>query len=112
MSRIIKNLIYSLIFFPGAVLAQIKSDSQAGLEQPSIGYVFSSISTFLYVILGGMGALSIIGILIAAIDYMVAGGDEERVARSGKTLAFSLVGLAIAIIGIVAINIAKGMINK
>lgn len=111
MKRTIKNITYLSILFPSAVLAQIKSN-QIIPDQPSIGYVFSNISIFLYVILGGMGALSLVGLLIAAVDYMAAGGDEERVGRSGKILAFSLIGLAIAIIGIVVINFAGGTLQK
>ncbi|MFA6047356.1 MAG: hypothetical protein WC737_00855 [Parcubacteria group bacterium] len=93
-------------------MAQIRPDQQGSLDQPSVGQAFSSISTFLYVILGGMGALSIVGLLVAAIDYLVAGGDEERVGRSGKTLAFSLIGLAVAVVGIVIINIVGGALQK
>lgn len=111
MIRSIKKIIYAAIFFPMVALAQITS-TDGGFENPGISATFSSISGFLYVILGGMGILSIIGLFIAAIDYLAAGGDEERVGRSGRTLAFSLVGLVIAIIGIILINLAKGAIRE
>jgi hypothetical protein len=111
MKKIVKSTIYFPAFFPELVLAQVKSN-QGSLDRPDTWQFFSSISVFLYIILGGMGALSIIGFFIAAIDYLVAGGDEERVGRSGKIFAFSLVGLALAIIGIVAINIAGETLQK
>ena len=111
MKKIIKNIIYSLILFPGVVLAQVQP-SAGGLDRPDIGRAFSSISVFLYLILGGMGALSIIGLFLAAIDYLASAGDEERVTRSGKTLAFSLIGLIIAIIGIVLLSWAGNTVQK
>jgi hypothetical protein len=111
MNRKIINIIYLLAFFPSTVLAQIRSNPDS-LEQPNIWYIFSSVSGFLYVILGGIGALSIVGFFIAAVDYLAAGGDEERVGRSGKIFSFSLIGIIIAVIGIIAINIAGGTINR
>jgi len=109
--RIIKNIIYFSTFFPGVALAQVRPNPDS-LSRPDIWQIFSSISGFLYVIFGGMGMLSIVGLFLAAVDYLAAGGDEERVGRSGKTLGLSLVGLVVATMGIVALNWASGAVNK
>jgi hypothetical protein len=114
MKKTVKNIIlYSLIFFPSAVLAQVKSSSDSSSSDgPDVTFLFSSISSFLYVILGGIGVLSLVGFFIAAINYLTAGGDEERVGTAGRIFAFSLIGIIIATIGIIAINWAGSTVKK
>ncbi|HLN19439.1 MAG TPA: hypothetical protein VK255_04705 [Patescibacteria group bacterium] len=100
-----------LIFLPKTVFAQVNPGS-GGMNRPNVWNLFTSLSSFLYVILGGLGALSVVGLLLAAIDYLAAGGDEERVQRSGKIFAFSLIGLLIAFLGIFLIGLAKSSIRQ
>lgn len=111
MKHIRKNIVFILALLPQLVAAQVKPGPE-GMDRPSIWNLFISLSGFLYVILGGIGALSIIGLILAAIDYLVAGGDEERVRRSGSIFGFSLIGLIIAFLGIFLINLAKTSIKQ
>lgn len=45
-----------------------------------------------------IGVLGVIVILYAAFLYMVAGGDEEKIATAKKTLIAGVIGVALAII--------------
>lgn len=99
-----------ILLIPNLALAQIKPAPEMG--RPSVWSMFSDLSGFLYLILGGIGALSIIGFIVAGIDYMAAGGDEERVGRAGGIFGFALVGLLIAILGIIIINIAGNTFSQ
>lgn len=91
-------LIYILLLIPFSVRAQFAESAPASdsLGIRMIGF-FESI---VYIFLGAIGVISIIGLLIAAVLYATAGGDDDRVGQSGRTIGYSIVGIIICIMGI------------
>lgn len=56
-------------------------------------------------------AIAIIMIIYAGFLFMTSGGSEEKVTRARKTLIWSLIGLAILIIGGAWITLIKNILG-
>lgn len=52
-----------------------------------------------------IGILSVVFIIISAIQIMTSGGDAEKVKRGRRTLLYSIIGLIVAILAGVIISL-------
>lgn len=64
---------------------------------PQVAANESAFKTALAIVFGVMGAVSVLIIILAAINMATADGDTEKVARSRKAVIYALVGLIIAL---------------
>lgn len=52
-----------------------------------------------------IGILCVVFIIVAAIQIMTSGGDAEKVKRGRRTLLYSIIGLAVAILAGVIVGL-------
>ena len=61
--------------------------------------------------LGIVGILGVIGFAIAGILYLTAAGDEDRIATAKKAMTWSIVGVVVALLGLVILKAAESMLG-
>lgn len=59
-----------------------------------------------------MAPIAVIMILYSAFLFMTSGGSEERVTKAKKTLMWTVVGIAIILIGAGFVSIVKSFLEK
>ncbi|NMC87266.1 MAG: hypothetical protein GYA69_02320 [Candidatus Moranbacteria bacterium] len=58
-----------------------------------------------------VGILGVIGFVIAGIIYLTAAGDEDQIAKGKKAMIYSIVGVIVALLGVVIIQAVQGMLS-
>ncbi|MFA6383644.1 MAG: hypothetical protein WCX17_04470 [Parcubacteria group bacterium] len=58
-----------------------------------------------------VGILGVIGFAIAGILYLTAAGDEDRIKTAKSAMTYSIIGVIIALLGLVIIRAAASMIG-
>jgi len=111
MKTKIKKTIYSVasisLLAPAFVLAY-SAPSDTDLPK---GTITGIIGSFMKWILGLVGFLGIIGFAIAGILYLTAAGDEDRINLGKKAMIWSIVGVIVALLGVVIIQAADTMLG-
>ena len=98
-------ILTSIIALPSLTLAQLDvgliNEAAEGAEFPGTGEateIPQTVGRLVSIILSLVGALFFIFIVTAGIEWMTAGGNEDKVAKAKKTITQSIIGLAITII--------------
>ena len=111
MKTKIKKVIYSItslgLLTPATLLAY---SAPAGTTLPT-GTVKGIVSQFMTWILGMVGFLGVIGFAIAGILYLTSAGDEDRIGTAKKAMTWSIVGVIVALLGVVIIQAANSMLG-
>ena len=110
--NIVKKISYvlasSVVAAPFAVLAQFQQPTGTGLPAGSLlGIVTSGMNWLLIVV----GLLGVIGFVIAGILYLTAAGDEEQIARGKKAMIYSIIGVIVALLGVVIIQAVQALLG-
>jgi hypothetical protein len=71
------------------------TDCQTTLPQVDAGP--DQVEKLLSIVFGGLAAVAIIVIILAAINFANAGSDTEKISRSKRAILYALVGLAIVV---------------
>jgi hypothetical protein len=93
---------------PALVLAQFAPPSGTGLPENSIMNIIKGIMNWLLALVGILG---VIGFAIAGILYLTAAGDEDRIKTAKSAMTYSIIGVIIALLGLVIIRAAASMIG-
>ena len=114
MKNKIKSLTYTVVsatlIFP-AMTAMAASYSQpAGTGLPD-GALFNIITNIMNWLLGLVGVIGVIGFAIAGILYLTAAGDETRMGTAKNAMLYSIIGVLVALAGIVALKFAGGLLG-
>ena len=108
----IKTLAYSVsaiaLVAPALTLAQFQAPAGTGLPANS---VFSIVSNIMNWLLRIVGVIGVIGFAIAGILYLTAAGDEGRIETAKKAMLFSIIGVIVALAGLVALQFASSMLG-
>ena len=108
----IKKIAYSLASLvavaPFAALAQFETPGGTGLPSGSILGIVTGLMNWLLIIVGILG---VIGFVIAGIIYLTAAGDEDQIAKGKKALIYSIVGVIVALLGVVIIKAVQSMLS-
>jgi hypothetical protein len=105
----IKNVVYGVIgaavaLAPAAASAQWtrgkENAASGGVPDGTIIGIISGTMNWLLAILGFLG---IIGFVIAGILYLTAAGDEDQATRAKSAMTYSIIGIAVALMGFVVI---------
>jgi hypothetical protein len=112
MKNKIKSALYSIfslaLVAPVFVSAQLTTPSGTGLPQSSL---FAIISNIMYWLLAIVGIVGVIGFAIAGLLYLTAAGDEGRIGTAKNAMMYSIIGVIVALAGLVALQFARGMLS-
>jgi hypothetical protein len=113
MKNKIKALAYSAsavaLAAPSVVFGafRLPSTAQAGnLDDSSIGVVLGNITNWLLSIVGILG---VIGFVVSGLMYITAAGDEKRIESAKQIMLYSIVGVVVALIGLIAVSAISGL---
>lgn len=98
----------SAMTVPSLVFAQFQTPGGTGLPSGSITGIITNLMNWLLMIVGILG---VIGFVIAGILYLTAAGDGDQIDRAKKAMLYSIVGVLVALIGVVVINAVKGLLG-
>lgn len=88
--------LFIVISFPILMLA----DSGTSLPDVTVTSVFDNIGNWLFYILVALGTIFV---LVAAFQFLTAGGNPDAVTRARNTLTYALVGIGLGVL-------AKGLV--
>ncbi|MCX6761565.1 MAG: hypothetical protein NTY33_01845 [Candidatus Moranbacteria bacterium] len=116
MKNTIKKVVYGAsvmaLTLPAVVGAYGTFDPTAGggtgLPQSSLMSIITNIMKWL---LTAIGIAGVIGFAIAGILYLTAAGDEKRIETAKKAMVAAIIGVIVALVGVVALNAASGLLG-
>jgi hypothetical protein len=76
------------------------------------GTISGIISNFMLWALGIFGILAIIGFVISGIMYIVSAGSEDTMKKAKQAMVYSIIGVVVALSGLVAIVAIDAMLNQ
>ena len=62
--------------------------------------------------IGLLGILAVIMIILGGFQWLVSGGDEEKIARAKRTISATVVGLVIIILAWAIVNFVAGTVTN
>jgi len=115
----IKNLFFSflalLIIFPVLVSAQDMVIPNAEVVMPDTpqpkGTIVGILQNFMQWLLIIVGLLGVIGFVISGIIYLTSAGNEEQAQRGKRTMVYSIVGIIVAMLGVIVMQAAKALLS-
>lgn len=93
---------------PVLAFAQFQQPSGTNLPSGSILGIVTNIMNWLLTLVGILG---VIGFAIAGILYLTAAGDEDRIATAKKAMTWSIVGVIVALLGLVILKAAGALLG-
>ncbi len=119
--NIIKNtslaLLFTILVVPSLASAQAGLDATFKTGRDKVKYtdntntdiptIILKIITFLLTFLA---ALAVLVILVAGIMYITSGGDEGKVETAKNWIMYAIIGLIIALLGWVIVNIVSTLV--
>jgi len=72
-------------------------NSNCAITLPKVGAGDTQITTVLQVVFAVAAGVALISIMIAALNYVTAFSDQDKIARSRRNIIYSLLGLLIAL---------------
>jgi len=82
--------------------------SRTGL--PS-GSIMGIVENIMFWLLGILGLAGVIGFVIAGILYLLSTGDETMIERAKAAMKWSILGVAVGLLGVVIIQAISLMLN-
>jgi len=63
-------------------------------------------------LLGFIGVLGVVAFVIAGIMYLTAAGDEGQTEKAKSIMMYAIIGLVVALIGLVVVNAVTGLVGN
>lgn len=112
MKNKIKSLVYGAatlaLAAPVLVSAQLEVPQGTNLPTSSVSAIVENI---MYWLLWVVGIAGVIGFCIAGILYLTSMGDQTRIDRAKSAMLYSIIGIVVALAGLVALNFAQGLLG-
>jgi hypothetical protein len=86
---------------PALAMAQFSTPEGTNLPSGSVTGIVTNVMNWMLTLVGILG---VIGFAIAGILYLTAAGDEERIKVAKRAMMYSILGVVIALIGLVVIK--------
>ena len=99
------------IFFlilPFLTSAQYSPPSGTQLPTGDLTQIIITVMQWILVILGAIG---VIGFVIAGIIYLTSAGDDNRIGTAKKAMLYSIIGVIVGIMGYVIIQAVNSMLD-
>lgn len=71
--------------------------------------VFDLVTNVMDWLLGLVGVLAVIGFVIAGVLYLTSAGDEEQAEKAKSIMTYAIIGLAVALVGLIVVNAVAGL---
>jgi hypothetical protein len=108
----IKALFYTInvafLTIPALAAAQFEAPTGTNLPESTLSDIVQNV---MYWLLWLVGIVGVIGFAIAGLLYLTATGDETRIARAKSAMLFSIIGIIVALAGLIALNFAQGLLG-
>jgi len=102
-------LTLAALSLPALVSAQgFTIPAETHLPTGGVQAIIISIMNWLLIVVGVFG---VIGFVIAGILYLTSAGDETRIETAKKAMLYSIIGVIVALVGVVILQAAKNMLN-
>jgi hypothetical protein len=110
--KIVKKIAYGIVSsvaaMPFIAGAQFQQPTGTGLPAGSLLGIITSGMNWLLIVVGILG---VIGFVIAGIIYLTAAGDEDQIAKGKKAMVYSIVGVIVALLGVIIIQAVQGLLG-
>ncbi len=93
---------------PALALAQFQNPQGTNLPSGSVTGIIKNAMNWLLMLVGFLG---VIGFAIAGILYLTAAGDEGQIDKAKRAMMYSIIGVIVAIVGLVVIQAAQGLLG-
>lgn len=93
---------------PALAFAQFTQPTGTNLPKGSIMAIITGIMNWLLMLVGVLG---VIGFAIAGILYLTAAGEETRIETAKRAMMYSILGVVVALLGLVILTAAKAMLG-
>ena len=107
--KIVKVIITSATVLLSATPAYAISQTITSPVGNNITTVNQLVGIVFNILIGLVGALAVIFIIIGAIRYILARGDAKATDAARGTITAALIGLVIAILAILIVNVITGL---
>jgi hypothetical protein len=108
-----------LLAAPANLMAQIETipDASGEAAQPlegdvSIEGILSVGRTIANILIAVVAIVAVIFIVIGGLQYVISGGDEERVKKARDYLIYGIVGLVVALLAFGVVSLANSIIER
>jgi len=68
------------------------------------GDIFDIMKSFISWAVAAIGLLGVIMFIVAGFQYLTASGDDDQIQKAKRSMMFAVVGIAVAILGLVAVR--------
>jgi len=92
------------------IVAFAQFQPPVGTNLPS-GRISDIVMQVMYWLLLLVGAIGVIGFAIAGILYLTAAGDEDRIEIAKRAMLYSIVGVIVALLGLVILRAVSSMLT-
>jgi hypothetical protein len=108
ISFFLLTFVFSVPLLAGAQFNPSDGMSGSGLSNTSVYDIVKAVMNWLLLILT---ILAVIGFIISGLMFIFSGGSEERAGTAKKYLTFSIIGVAVALIGYIAIRLIDTLLQ-
>jgi len=108
IKSIISVVSVAVLTAPGLALAQFAAPSGTGLGEGSVSGIVKNIMNWILMMVGILG---VIGFAIAGVLYLTAAGDEDRIKTAKSAMIYSIVGVVVALLGMVILRAVSTMLT-
>jgi cytochrome bd-type quinol oxidase subunit 2 len=102
-------LVLGVMSVPFLAGAQFNSEAGAGGTGLSTDTLTNTLINILNIFLALVALLAVLGMVIAGFMFITAGGSNERLESAKGWLTWSIVGVAVALIGYIVINFVASL---
>ena len=110
VKAIVSAVSVALMTTPILAFAQFEPNAGGGTNLPS-GSIFDIIQNIMNWLLGLVAIVGVIGFAISGILYLTAAGDEDRIGTAKKAMMYSIIGVIVALLGLVILKAASSMLG-
>lgn len=98
------------LMIPAVVGAQfaIPTPGVTGTSDAPVSAIIVKVMQWLLYIVGFLG---VIGFAISGIMYLTAAGDDDRINKAKNTMLYSIIGVVVAIAGLIMVNFVSGILD-
>ncbi len=73
--------------------------------------IYNIVTNIMNWLLGLIGVIGVIGFAISGILYLTAAGDETQIGKAKKAMTYSIIGVIVALVGLVVLNSAYYLLS-